>query len=90
MLLLLLSLRYPSYPPVDLQAEGPVPWRMEIEEAIRSCSKFVALVDRAYLTSFNCLQVGELNASFPLQDNCHECHSHSSRPFLCQFGRYNQ
>ena len=36
---------------------GPVPWRMEIEEGIRSCSKFVCLVDRAWLTSYNCLQV---------------------------------
>jgi hypothetical protein len=33
-----------------------VPWRDEIEDGIASCSKFVALVDSAWLTSYNCLQ----------------------------------
>ena len=41
---------------LDLQSEGPVAWRSEIEQGIRDCSKFVALVDEAYLTSYNCLQ----------------------------------
>lgn len=41
---------------VDLQGEGPIAWRREIEEAIAACSKFVAIVDRAWLTSYNCLQ----------------------------------
>eukprot|EP00873_Tetraselmis_striata_P025718 jgi/Tetstr1/445982/TSEL_003539.t1 len=35
---------------------GPIPWREEIKEAIESCSKFVAFVDKAWLTSYNCLQ----------------------------------
>jgi len=41
---------------LDLQAEGPVPWRAEIEEGIADCSKFVAFVDYTWLTSYNCLQ----------------------------------
>lgn len=42
---------------LDLQAEGPLPWRKEIEEGIATCSKFVVFVDKAWLTSYNCLQV---------------------------------
>jgi hypothetical protein len=42
---------------LDLQAEGPLPWRREIEEGIQQSSKFVALIDEAWLTSYNCLQV---------------------------------
>jgi hypothetical protein len=42
---------------LNLQAEGPVPWRKEIEEGIRDCAKFVAFIDTEYLLSFNCLQV---------------------------------
>jgi len=41
---------------LNLQAEGPVPWRKEIEEGIRDCAKFVAFIDTEYLLSFNCLQ----------------------------------
>eukprot|EP00873_Tetraselmis_striata_P017125 jgi/Tetstr1/437389/TSEL_026073.t1 len=41
---------------LDLKAEGPIPWRKEIEEGIASCSKFVVFVDKAWLTSYNCLQ----------------------------------
>ena len=46
---------------LDLQAEGPVPWRKEIEEGISTCSKFVCMVDAAWLHSFNCLQVDILH-----------------------------
>jgi hypothetical protein len=42
---------------LDLHANGPVPWREEIDQAIANCSKFVAMIDRAWLTSYNCLQV---------------------------------
>lgn len=42
---------------LDLQATGPVPWRREIEEGIEHSAKVVMFVDRAYLLSFNCLQV---------------------------------
>eukprot|EP00873_Tetraselmis_striata_P009656 jgi/Tetstr1/429920/TSEL_019783.t1 len=35
----------------------PVPWKQEIEKGIAGCSKFVALIDEAWLTSYNCLQV---------------------------------
>ena len=35
---------------------GPVPWRKEIEDGIRSSAKVVMLVDKAYLLSFNCVQ----------------------------------
>ena len=41
---------------LDLQARGPVSWKMEIIEGIRACSKFVAFIDFAWLTSYNCLQ----------------------------------
>ena len=41
---------------LDLQARGPVPWKMEITDGIRACSKFVAFIDFAWLTSYNCLQ----------------------------------
>ena len=41
---------------LDLQAQGPVPWRSEVEEGIAACSKFVALVDAGWLCSYNCLQ----------------------------------
>ena len=41
---------------LDLQARGPVSWKMEITEGIRACSKFVAFIDFAWLTSYNCLQ----------------------------------
>ena len=36
---------------------GPVPWREEIHKGIADCTKFVALVDHGWLTSYNCLQV---------------------------------
>jgi hypothetical protein len=42
---------------LDLQSEGPVQWRREIEEGIKHCAKVVCIVDEAWLTSFNCLQV---------------------------------
>ena len=42
---------------LDLQAQGPVPWRREIGDAIQSASKFVAVIDLQYLLSFNCLEV---------------------------------
>ena len=42
---------------LDLQAQGPIPWRNEISHAIQSCSKVVALVDEQYLLSYNCLEV---------------------------------
>ena len=42
---------------LDLQAQGPIPWRNEISNAIQSCSKLVALVDEQYLLSYNCLEV---------------------------------
>eukprot|EP00951_Prasinocladus_malaysianus_P025097 scaffold219063_cov35-Prasinocladus_malaysianus.AAC.1 len=35
---------------------GPIPWRSEIEEGIARCSKFVVVLDKAWLTSYNCLQ----------------------------------
>lgn len=41
---------------LDLQAKGPVSWRKEIEEGIRGAAKVVLFIDKAYLTSFNCLQ----------------------------------
>ena len=41
---------------LDLQARGPVAWKMEITDGIRACSKFVAFIDFAWLTSYNCLQ----------------------------------
>uniref|UniRef100_A0A7S1SMQ4 TIR domain-containing protein n=1 Tax=Tetraselmis chuii TaxID=63592 RepID=A0A7S1SMQ4_9CHLO len=41
---------------LDLQAEGPVPWRREIEDAVRDSSKVVCFVDEGWLTSYNCLQ----------------------------------
>ena len=41
---------------LDLQAQGPIPWRSEIGQAIQACSKFVAMVDKDYLCSFNCLE----------------------------------
>eukprot|EP00192_Tetraselmis_astigmatica_P000840 CAMPEP_0117690644 /NCGR_PEP_ID=MMETSP0804-20121206/25245_1 /TAXON_ID=1074897 /ORGANISM="Tetraselmis astigmatica, Strain CCMP880" /LENGTH=1136 /DNA_ID=CAMNT_0005503721 /DNA_START=227 /DNA_END=3639 /DNA_ORIENTATION=+ len=34
---------------LDLLAEGPVPWRKEIEEGIITCSKVVCFVDEAWL-----------------------------------------
>lgn len=42
----------------DLQAQGPIPWRNEIGTAIQACSKFIAMIDKQYLLSFNCLEVG--------------------------------
>ena len=42
---------------LDLQAQGPVPWRREIGDAIQTASKFVAVIDLQYLLSFNCLEV---------------------------------
>ena len=48
---------------LDLQARGPVPWKMEITDGIRACSKFVAFIDFAWLTSYNCLQAS-------LNNNC--------------------
>jgi hypothetical protein len=42
---------------LDLQAEDAAPWRPEIEESIASCSKFVAFVDAAWLTTYTCMQV---------------------------------
>lgn len=41
---------------LNLLAEGPVPWRKEIEEAVNACSKMVCIIDEAWVTSFNCLQ----------------------------------
>jgi len=41
---------------LDLHAEGPVPWKREIDEAIQNCSKMVCFIDQDYLLSFNCLQ----------------------------------
>lgn len=43
---------------LDLQAgsNGGLPWSAEVEESIASCSKFVALVDAAWLTTYSCLQ----------------------------------
>ena len=35
-----------------------MPWRKELEEGIMASSKVVCLIDEAWLTSFNCLQVG--------------------------------
>jgi hypothetical protein len=35
---------------LDLQAEGPVAWRKEIEDGIFKCSKVVAFLDEAWLT----------------------------------------
>ena len=54
---------------LDLQAQGPVPWRREIGDAIQSASKFVAVIDVQYLLSFNCLEVRircRLNVFFAL------------------------
>ena len=34
-----------------------MPWRNEIRDGIAACSKFVMLVDEAWLTSYNCLEV---------------------------------
>ena len=42
---------------LDLRARGPVAWKVEITDGIRACSKFVAFIDFAWLTSYNCLQV---------------------------------
>eukprot|EP00192_Tetraselmis_astigmatica_P000735 CAMPEP_0117653646 /NCGR_PEP_ID=MMETSP0804-20121206/3308_1 /TAXON_ID=1074897 /ORGANISM="Tetraselmis astigmatica, Strain CCMP880" /LENGTH=1168 /DNA_ID=CAMNT_0005459847 /DNA_START=42 /DNA_END=3548 /DNA_ORIENTATION=- len=41
---------------LDLAAVGPVAWRREIHDAVRGTAKFVALIDEAYLSSFNCIQ----------------------------------
>eukprot|EP00873_Tetraselmis_striata_P017036 jgi/Tetstr1/437300/TSEL_002784.t1 len=41
---------------LDLAARGPVPWRKEVFEGVQSCAKFVAIIDSAYLQSYNCLQ----------------------------------
>jgi len=41
---------------MDLQAEGPVPWRKEIGDAIETCAKMVCIIDHQYLLSFNCLE----------------------------------
>ena len=41
---------------LDLQAQGPVPWKSEIGVAIQECSKFLAILDKEYLLSFNCLE----------------------------------
>eukprot|EP00873_Tetraselmis_striata_P027865 jgi/Tetstr1/448129/TSEL_035422.t1 len=50
---------------LDLAERGPVPWRREIEEGIRSSSKVLAFIDHAFLTSFNCIM--ELAAAFDMQ-----------------------
>jgi hypothetical protein len=42
---------------LDLQAQGPIPWRSEIEQGIFQSAKLVAFIDKEYLKSFNCLQV---------------------------------
>eukprot|EP00951_Prasinocladus_malaysianus_P011294 scaffold83474_cov47-Prasinocladus_malaysianus.AAC.1 len=42
---------------------GPVPWRKEIEEGIAGCSKFVVFLDKAWATSYNCLQVSRRHCS---------------------------
>eukprot|EP00873_Tetraselmis_striata_P027873 jgi/Tetstr1/448137/TSEL_035430.t1 len=50
---------------LDLAERGPLPWRREIEEGIRSSSKVLAFIDHAFLTSFNCIM--ELAAAFEMQ-----------------------
>ena len=49
-----------------------MPWRKEIEEGIRDSAKTVLFVDRAYLLSFNCLQV----CAFGLPHHRHHHHHH--------------
>jgi hypothetical protein len=45
---------------------GPGGWRAEdAKGAIASCTKFVALVDESWLSSFRCLQVFDEPLSFP-------------------------
>eukprot|EP00959_Pyramimonas_sp_CCMP1952_P410686 8606404-Pyramimonas_sp.AAC.2 len=47
---------------LDLQAQGPIPWRKEIQDAIKSCAKVVMFIDKEWLLSANCLQVGRSGA----------------------------
>ena len=42
---------------LDLQAQGPIPWKAEIANGIQASSKVVLFIDFAFLTSYNCLQV---------------------------------
>lgn len=49
---------------LDLAERGPVPWRKEIEEGIRSSSKMLAFIDEQFLTSYNCIM--EVAAAFEM------------------------
>eukprot|EP00873_Tetraselmis_striata_P024751 jgi/Tetstr1/445015/TSEL_032823.t1 len=79
---------------LDLQAPGPIPWRKGVEEGIANRSKCGAFVDKAWLSSYKCLQVpggsSEAKAEHDAQhvaspDNCppmDESHSGPHAPLV--------